>query len=623
MNRRAHQIKTLGYRHAASLLHEHRRAALLWALVLINILGGIIVVSALVTRLDNDAAAHDLATAKGAVSATLHAQAESAFNTARWDDAVLHLYGRLDKQWAGANISGDYIAYIVDKHGRTLFSRRADGTIDPPLATAAPEALKAVLHKAPSNLTEAKKLENGYAFFDRYGGVPTLFGVMPIIPLQGKYSPPENDLRYLVYIDPLSPERLKQLGARFALQNLQLSTRTIGAAPLPLKNLEGAPVAALTWSAAHPGTAGLVAVSPVLILAMAAVVLLTIALNRLMRRQEERLAAKNIEYQHMADEAQTACEQAEKAQREADELRAIAEAAARAEAFERKRSAEALKAAARATGNDLRMDLSEIVADLSALAGRLDQSADATWAAMQSQEAHAGWVGQRSASAAASLDDVLAAAAELARAVQEISLEVGHTREAVAAAAHHSSGTAADSSDLLAHVGGIGCASEAIAKVAKQTRQLAVNAAIVAAHGESAHDGFSVIAREIKTLSSNSQASTAEIAERLKSVSDAVHNSVQATMGINSELQHIHVSISKADAAVQAHEAASEDVGISVRRARDEAHAVGKLIDEVISSIAEVRSSVQLTRDVSAQVRERIALLDQALGKAVSDLLAA
>lgn len=602
---------------------------MLWALALIAVATSALIVATLVMRLDRDAAIHDLTTARGAVSSAVHAQAQSAYNTARWDDGVRHLYGGFDERWARANISGDYIAYVIDARGNTLFSRRADGTIDPPLAAAAPEAVRAILSHLPRTLAEARELKNGYAFFARFRGHASLFGAMPVIPLQGKYSPPADDLRYLVYVDPLTQARLDQLGARFGLADLRLATRTADGSSLPLSGPAGR-VATLRWAAEHPGTAGLAAIMPILLLAATAVLALTFALQRLMRRQEQRLAAQAVEYRRVALEAKAACEQAEEARRqaeqargEADALRGMAEAAARAEAMERQRSAEALKAAARSTGQDLQTYLSELVSDLVQLASRLDKSADATWAAMTRQESHAGWAGRKSASAATSLDEVLGAAAELTRAVQSIRQEVASTREAVASAARHSSSTAADSSELLAHVGGIGCASDAISKVARQTRQLAVNAAIVAAHGQSTHDGFSVIAREIKTLSENSRQSTSEISQRLQAVSGAVHHSVQASMSIDAELQHIHASISKTDAAVRAHETASEEIRTSVHQARDEAHAVGKLVEEVALSIAEVQRSVQMTRDVSAHVRSRVSLLERALGKAIADLLAA
>jgi hypothetical protein len=49
---------------------------------------------------------------------------------------------------------------------------------------------------------------------------------------------------------------------------------------------------------------------------------------------------------------------------------------------------------------------------------------------------------------------------------------------------------------------------------------------------------------------------------------------------------------------------------------------MGRLIQEVTSSISKVRDGVQLTRAVSAQVRERVGRLEQALEKAVADLVA-
>lgn len=605
-----------------SMRWTRNSSAMLGGLAAISLLGGAIVVAALVARLDTDAAERSHATASGVVSSLLHAQASSAYNTGRWDDATLRLYGALDHSWARSNISGDYVAYVINAQGQTLFSQRADGTVDPPLAEAAPAAVRAMLAKLPREARTADRLKEGIAFFDHYRGQPAVFGVMPIIPLSAKVPPPRGALRYLIYIDALTPSGMTTFAKRYQLAGLR--TEAIDApSSFPLANLHGEAVASIAWIPEHPGSAGLKAILPILILIAGAIAGLTWALDRIMRRQQAELAASNEQYQAMAREAESAAERAEAARREADLLRDRAEAAAKAEARERERSAAALKQAARSTGMDLQAHLVALVEDLAQLAGQLDETADAAWAATQAQETHANWVGAKSANAAASLDDVLSGAAGMANAVQSIRQEVASTRDAVASAARHSSETAVGNEALLSHVGGIGAASEAILTVTKKTRQLAVNAAIVAAHGQSAHDGFSVIAREIKTLSENSRLSAGQIADRLKAVTESVHRSVDASLSIDSDLQNILESISAADAAVRAHEAAGAAIIERVHHARHESHAVGGLVREMNASIAHVRDSVQLTREVSAHVRERVELLERALGKAVSDLMAA
>lgn len=597
---------------------------MLGGLVAVSLLGGAIVVAALVARLDADASLRSVATARGVISSLLHAQASSAYNTGRWDDATQHLYGDLDldRAWARSNISGEYVAYVIDARGRTLFAQRSDGTIDPPLGEVAPAALRSMLDRLPRSFADADRMKQGIAFFDQYRGRIAIFGVMPVIPLSKKVAPPRGELRHLIYIDMLTPARVTSLATRYGLTGLRVDARGTPSS-VALANLRGDGVAALAWTPEHPGSAGLKAILPILLVIAGAVLALTWALDRVMRRQQAELASSNEQFQAMAREAERAAERAEAARREADLLRDRAEAAAKAEARERERSAAALKQAARSTGMDLQAHLVALVEDLARLAGQLDETADAAWAATQAQETHANWVGAKSANAAASLDDVLSGAAGMANAVQSIRQEVASTRDAVASAARHSSETAVGNEALLSHVGGIGSASEAILTVTKKTRQLAVNAAIVAAHGQSAHDGFSVIAREIKTLSENSRLSAGQIADRLKAVTESVHRSVDASLSIDSDLQNILESISAADAAVRAHEAAGAAIVERVHHARHESHAVGGLVREMNASIAHVRDSVQLTREVSTRVRERVELLERALGKAVSDLMAA
>lgn len=605
-----------------SMRWTRNSSAMLGGLVAVSLLGGAIIVAALVARLDADASVRSVATARGVVSSLLHAQATSAYNTGRWDDATTHLYGSLDPDWARSNIAGDYIVYVVDGRGRTLFSQRADGTVDPPLGEVAPKSMKTMLARLPHSAADASHIKEGIAFFDQYRGATAIFGVMPVLPLSKKVAPPRGELRYLIYIDVLAPDRITSLAKRYALSGLHVDG-VEAASSVPLQDMTGKTIATLAWTPDHPGSAGLKALLPLLLVIAGAILALTWALDRIMRRQQAELASSNEQYQAMAREAESAAARAELARREADISRGRAEAAAQAEVRERQRSADALKQAARSTGLDLQAHLVALVEDLARLAGQLDETADAAWAATQAQETHAGWVGAKSANAAAALDEVLSASAGMANAVQSIRREVESTRDAVASAARHSSETAIGNEQLLSHVDGIGSASDAILTVTKKTRQLAVNAAIVAAHGQNAHDGFSVIAREIKTLSENSRMSAGQIAERLKAVTESVHRSVDASLSIDTDLQDILRSISATDAAVRAHEVAGEAICERVEHAQRESHAVGGLVREMTDSIAHVRASVRLTREVSTSVRERVELLEKALGKAVSELMAA
>ena len=598
-------------------------AAMLGALAFVSILGCAVVVAALVGRLDEDARAHELETASGAVSSAIHTQAKSAFNTAHWDDAVTNLYGRLNEDWASANISSTYIVYVIDERGQTLFSRRSDGSIDPPLSTIAPNALRSILRRMPKTGERARQLKEGYGVVDLYGGVPSFFGAMPILPLQRVDRLPTDNLRYLVFVDAIDKPWLRNLEKRFGLSGAHLDSAADGAGmSYAIDGPEGQAVTYLNWMPRRPGQAGLAAISPILFAALGLIILLAGLLARQMRRQEQLVVKTTAAHVQAAQEAEAARAEAEAAYVEAERLRCVAERSAEGEALERQRSAVALRAAAAEIGRDIRAQLALVVGDLAQSANRLDEVADATWDATQAQEIFSSGIADRGNKAMASLDVVLNATEEMMGVIQAIRVEVTTTGDAVAAATVHSSAAAAGASQLLAHAQGIGTASDVIATVAKQTKLLALNASIVSARTDTDRDSFAVIAREIKSLSENSRTSNGEIAGRLCAVTAAAHGGAQAATKIDAELQHIHGSIAKVEQAMVAHEVSGQDIRVSVHEAHADTNAMGRLIQEVTSSISKVRDGVQLTRAVSAQVRERVGRLEQALEKAVADLVA-
>jgi methyl-accepting chemotaxis protein len=75
-----------------------------------------------------------------------------------------------------------------------------------------------------------------------------------------------------------------------------------------------------------------------------------------------------------------------------------------------------------------------------------------------------------------------------------------------------------------------------ISSISYQTDILAVNAAIEAAHAGEAGQGFAVVASEVRSLSSRSSGSTAEIAKLVGETTakiDALHRNSHVTVGLS------------------------------------------------------------------------------------------
>ncbi|EAQ6107620.1 chemotaxis protein [Salmonella enterica subsp. diarizonae] len=100
--------------------------------------------------------------------------------------------------------------------------------------------------------------------------------------------------------------------------------------------------------------------------------------------------------------------------------------------------------------------------------------------------------------------------------------------------------------DLIAVLKGISDNIDGINKLSRQTNLLAINSAIEAAHVGGHGAGFSVIAKEIKQLSSEIQSQAGNITLQTQDISQHARN-VGAGAGENSQLTHdIHIATEQA-----------------------------------------------------------------------------
>ncbi len=219
-------------------------------------------------------------------------------------------------------------------------------------------------------------------------------------------------------------------------------------------------------------------------------------------------------------------------------------------------------------------------------------------------------VNESATQTASNTDEVSEAAGRLKTAVENIGTQIetqNHLMEKMIKVTDHSQ------MDMEA----LGEASRDIVSITKivkdisgKTKLLALNANIEAARSGSAGNGFAVVAREIKDLSDQTQAATAEISNKIMSIQQASQNVIESIINIEDRIEHLSQASHHINASVDEQKQATGDIARNVDLTSRETL-------EVSLSIQEVQEAAGHTREFSSQVQEHT----QSISKALDTLL--
>lgn len=215
----------------------------------------------------------------------------------------------------------------------------------------------------------------------------------------------------------------------------------------------------------------------------------------------------------------------------------------------------------------IRETIDLLEADLSAMIRDVHRTSDAVRTGIQSSSEALQSIRERSETLAGRTSSAKDDAAQLATATEEFAssaneilrqvreagdLTDGATR-AAQAASHSIDGLKSSSSE-------IGQVINLIASIAKQTNLLALNATIEAARAGEAGRGFSVVANEVKGLSSQTQKATDEITRKIELLQHNAAQSIDALNNVATAIEAIRPVFSAVSASVDQQQSATNDL---------------------------------------------------------------
>lgn len=283
----------------------------------------------LVIRMDRLADAKAAAMIGGAVETRAKGLAFMTRDYGRWDDAVEHLYGKIDVDWANTNLANATDIFIFDQDGNTLFSAGPDGSKGVDLAGAMPDGLHLLLKRLPKTLESSRaSTADAEIVLTYFRGHPAIFTASPIQPFSDNVAMPDQPIRYVGLHQPIDRDLLSEWGTSFGLLRMRwLEPARPSGLPnsYTLRASYGDSLGDIVWDPASPGRTAAMSLLPYFLAAAALFLVLWLLCANCMIAMTRALYSKSNLAENSAREAAANLEIARLAQIKAEAAQLHAE----------------------------------------------------------------------------------------------------------------------------------------------------------------------------------------------------------------------------------------------------------------------------------------------------------